>query len=148
MPRSAILVAFALFVLAGCLGPTAEPGATATPYPDEIVAFPDGPKDRPALPETITADSVSSYVKILEFRYSYNELWDGPGTEVGMSEHSCSVASTQRQGSGYLVTVDCTGYVNRPVNGAESTRTEHADLPPWSVRYYIDANTVARTEVE
>jgi hypothetical protein len=151
-----------LVVLAGCTGlvtdgstasspvagstPTVEtPTATATPFPNTTVAFPAGPKSRPALPETITQETAREYAIRHEYRYSYNELWSGPETEVGMSEASCGVQSTEPEASGYVVTVRCTAYVNEPSSG-DTTRTRHADLPPWTVRYFVDENTVVREE--
>jgi hypothetical protein len=124
-----------------------ERTATATPFPDTTVAFPDGPKSRPARPETITAQTAADYAVRHEYRYSYNRLWSGPGTEVGMSEHSCGVRSTAERGDGYVVTVRCTAYVNEPVGGSDSTATRHADLPPWTVRYYLDGDSLVREEV-
>ena len=162
--RSGVVLLLGLVVLAGCAGPVADestassPGAestptvatattttTATPFPNTTVAFPAGPKSRPALPETITAATAQEYAISHEYRYSYNELWSGPETEVGMSEASCGVQSTEPEASGYVVTVRCTAYLNEP-SGGDTTRTRHADLPPWTVRYLIDANTVVREE--
>ncbi|WP_192918447.1 hypothetical protein [Salinigranum salinum] len=166
--RYGLVLIIALVVLSGCTGggpgaspastptdrqPTATATATATttatttPYPNSTAAFPDGPKSRPALPGEITAETAGEYAITHEYRYSYNRLWDGPETEVGMSEASCGVQSTTREASGYLVTVRCTAYVNEPAPG-NTTRTQHADLPPWTVRYYLDENSVVREEVE
>jgi hypothetical protein len=64
-----------------------------------------------------------------------------------MSEASCSVESTEPRASGYLVVVRCTAYVNEPAAGENTTATIHADYPPWSVRYYVDENSVLRTEL-
>lgn len=158
-PRSRrLLVALALsalVTLAGCAAAPGGPGAgsptdsptatpTATPYPNETVAFPSGPKDRPTLPGRLTAETAADYVVTHEFRYSYNRLHE-PGATVGMSEASCSVQSTEAAGDGYLVTVRCTAYVNRPVD--DRTVTEHADYPPWTVEYYVDGNSVLREEL-
>lgn len=162
--RCRTILTLCLVAVAGCVGApapaddppteatpidaTATPAtATATPYPNETVVFPPGPKSRPALPETLTAETAGTYAKRHEYRYSYNDLWSGPDTEVGMSEHSCSVESTEPAGAGYLVTVRCTAYVNEPSAG-ESTRTQHLDYPPWTVRYYVDENSVVREELE
>lgn len=154
----------ALLALAGCLGaPPTGPGeasptgrttaatATPTPYPNETVPFPDGPKSRPALPETVDRETAESYAISHEYRYRYNELWDGPGTEVGMSEDSCTVESSTARGDGYEVVVRCVGYVNKPPGDAtpganETVTTVHYDLAPWTVRYYIDENSVVREE--
>lgn len=154
------LVLVALVVLAGCTGlvtdgstassPVTESTPTAgttttTPFPNTTVDFPAGPKSRPALPETITQETAREYAIRHEYRYSYNELWSGPETEVGMSEASCGVRSTESEASGYVVTVRCSAYVNEPSSG-DTTRTRHADLPPWTVRYFLDENTVVREE--
>ncbi|WP_318567181.1 hypothetical protein [Salinigranum marinum] len=147
--RSEAFLLLGLLVLAGCTGsvtdgstasspgvertPTVETTtATATPFPNTTVAFPAGPKSRQALLETITAETAREYVVRHEYRYSYNELWSGPETEVGMSDASCGVRSTEPEASGYVVTVRCTAYVNEPSSG-DTTRTRHADLPPWNV---------------
>ena len=154
-PRSQrLLVALALSALVTLAGCTAVPGTggstdsptvspTATPYPNETVAFPPGPKERPDLPDRLTAETAADYALTHEFRYSYNQLHE-PGATVGMSEASCSVQSTEAAGDGYLVTVRCTAYVNRPVE--DRTVTEHADYPPWTVEYYVDGNSVLREE--
>ena len=122
--------------------------ATATPFPNTTVRFPAGPKSRPELPETLTRETAREYAIRHEYRYSYNDLYSGPKTEVGMSTESCSVESTTPQGDGYVVTVRCSGYVNEPAGGSETTRTRHSDLPPWTVRYYLDGNSVVREEIE
>lgn len=154
--RRAVLAVVALVALAGCSGvapghsssSSPTPTATTTPYPNETVAFPDGPKSRPALPDAITAESAASYATTHEYRYSYNEFWAGPGTEVGMSEHSCQIESTEATGDGYVVVLQCTAYVNEPTEDASSTQTQHFDYPPWTVRYYVDENSVLRDELE
>lgn len=145
MARSALLAVVAALLLAGCVGPIGGGTPTATPYPDELVPFPDGPKERPPLPGELTDETARDYAVAHEFRFSYNELWS-PGAEVGMSEHSCSVEALEAAGEGYLVTVGCTGYVNEPVDG--ETETRHVDLAPWTVRYYLDGDSVLRTELE
>lgn len=144
------LFALAFVALAGCAAAPGGPGAggptdgqTATPYPNETVTFPSGPKERPDLPDRLTAETAADYVVTHEFRYSYNQFHE-PGATVGMSEASCSVQSTEAAGDGYLVTVRCTAYVNRPVE--DRTVTEHADYPPWTVEYYVDGNSVLRQE--
>jgi hypothetical protein len=171
MRRAALLVA-ALLVVTGCTGavtdrpsttaapggasptPTPSPSPTATtaattptPYPNETPTFPPGPKSAPERPERLTAETAGDYALRYEFRYSYNELWQ-PSAEVGLSVDSCSVESSVRHASAnanaYLVVVRCVGYVNQPVSG--ETRTQHADLPPWTVRYYVDANSLRREE--
>ncbi|WP_380676448.1 hypothetical protein [Salinigranum sp. GCM10025319] len=121
--------------------------ATATPYSNTTVRFPAGPKSRPDLPGTFTRESAREYAIRHEYRYSYNDLYSGPETEVGMSTESCGVESTTQRGDGYVVTVRCSGYVNEPAGG-ETTRTRHSDLPPWTVRYYLDGNSVVREEIE
>lgn len=153
----ATLAVLGLVVLAGCAAlpggsgtpsPQAEPTSTAetgTPWPNETVPFPSGPKDRPTLPGRLTAETAADYALTHEFRYSYNELHEGPNTTVGMSEASCSVQSTEAAADGYLVTVRCTAYVNRPVE--DRTVTEHADYPPWTAEYYVDGNSVLREEL-
>ena len=155
--RPLILALLAAVALAGCLGspaatgPSPQPSATGPsgpPYPNETAPFPPGPKERPALPEPLTAEAAGDFALTHEFRYSYNELKDGPDTEVGMSEHSCSVDSVAAAADGYRVTVSCTAYVNEPAGGADATRTQHLDLPPWTARYYLDGNSVIRWEVE
>lgn len=163
MRRLALLTTVALLALAGCAGPVADSPATdsattstgtptatdtptAAPYPDRTVAFPDGPKERPPLPETITRETARDYVLTHEYRYSYNGFWAGNGTEVGLSRASCHVDSTAATGDGYTVVVQCSGYVNEPVEG--QTRTRHYDYPPWTVRYYVDGDSVLRTELE
>lgn len=154
-----------VLAFAGCLGgpatgPAEEsrtvttPGATPspTPYPNRVVPFPDGPKSRPAFPETIDREAAESYAVRHEFRYRYNELWDGPGTEVGMSEDSCTVESSTARGDGYEVVVRCVASVNKPPGdatpgGNETVTTVHYDLAPWTVRYYIDRNSIVREGV-
>lgn len=163
LPPLATGVALLVLVTAGCAGPLSDrpggpspassagpttSGTAITPYPDEVVPFPDGPKSRPSLPDDLTAETAADYARLHEFRYSYNELWRGPGTEVGMSaEGSCDVESVQQRGDGFLVVVRCVGYVNRPSGDPNSTATIHADLPPWTVRYYVDADSIRRREV-
>jgi hypothetical protein len=161
MARLAVLVVLSL-ALAGCVGPvadttptatpgttpTATPGTTptATPYLDEMVTFPDGPKERPSLPDELTRESAGEYAVAHEYRFRYNELHE-PGAEVGLSEESCGVEDVSQAGSGFTVTVRCSAYVNRPADGT-STETVHYDYPPWTVRYYVDADSVLRTELE
>lgn len=166
---SVLLSVLAVVLLAGCLGSVGDAAsgtgtptdgttratqtspdgtATATPYPNRSPAFPAGPKSEPDRPGELTADTVASFVKSYEFRYSYNDLWAGPGTEVGMSEQSCRVEAVEPRDPGYVVTVRCSAYVNEPVGGDDSTRTRHADYPPWTVRYYVDENSLLREEVE
>jgi hypothetical protein len=166
--RTALLLA-TLPVLAGCAGvvtdgstatpspgspddgatattvPTTTATPTATPYPNATPPFPSGPKSRPERPEWPTAGTAADYGLRYEFRHSYNGLWK-PDAEVGLSVDSCGVESTAEHRSGYRVAVRCVGYVNQPVSG--ETRTQHADLPPWTVRYYVDANSLHREEVE
>jgi hypothetical protein len=65
-----------------------------------------------------------------------------------MSEHSCHVESTEAAGSGYVVVVRCSAYVNETSGGSDSTATQHYDYPPWTARYYVDENSLLREEVE
>jgi pectin methylesterase-like acyl-CoA thioesterase len=143
MPRRALLFALGV-LLAGCVAPVADTTPTETPYPDERAPFPDGPKDRPPLPDAFTEATAREYAVAHEFRYSFNDRWE-PDAEVGLSENSCDVQSAAAAGSGHEVTVRCVGYVNRP---AENTATPsvHHDLAPWTVRYYLDGDSVLRTE--
>lgn len=107
--------------------------------------FPPGPKSSPERPERRTVETAGDYAHRYELRHSYDELWE-PGAEVGLSVDSCGVESAAPYRDGYRVVVRCVGYVNRPVAG--ETRTRHADLRPWTVRYYVDRNGLRRDEVE
>ena len=166
MRRTALLPT-ALVLLAGCAGvvtdaSTATPASrppgdgstttatattdspTATPRPR---AAPPGPKSSPERPERRTVETAGDYAHRYELRHSYDELWE-PGAEVGPSVDSCGVESAAPYRDGYRVVVRCVGYVNRPVAGETRTRTRHADLRPWTVRYYVDRNGLRRDEVE
>jgi hypothetical protein len=147
--RIALLAVLSL-ALAGCVGPVADSTPTATPsptpHPDELVSFPDGPKERPSLPDELTVETASDYAVAHEARFRYNELWE-PGAEVGLSEGTCAVEGAADAGDGFTVTVRCSVYVNRPADGT-STETVHYDYAPWTVRYYVDADSVLRTELE
>ncbi|SFR66447.1 hypothetical protein [Halogeometricum limi] len=167
MKRTALLSLVVLVALAGCVGsfggpqtaastdspvtstsetPTTE--APTTPYPDETAVFPSGPKSAPERPANPTAESVESYVLTYEFRHRYNELWS-PDATVGLSEKSCSVRSVEEVQDGYTATVHCAGaYVNEPTGGPNSTATQHADYPPWTVRYYVDEDSLIREELD
>jgi hypothetical protein len=156
--RLAVVVVLLSCGFAGCLGgpsapatgttspaPTADGPTTdrpaATAYPDRTATFPPGPKDRPEPPASFTAERAAAYAVAFEYRYSYNRLSPGPVGSVGLSEASCRVDSTESAGDGYLVVVTCRGYVNEPGAG---TATEHVDLAPWTVRYYLDPDSVLR----
>lgn len=163
MPRPALLALALLVPLVGCLGggpasPASPMGSfspsptttgtlspTATPYPNRTVGLPSGQKERPERPSSLTTETAAEYAIAFAYRYSYNAHWTGPGTEIGFSEASCSVESNESVDDGHLVTAWCSGYVNLPSN--ESTVTVHSDLPPWTVRYYIDENSVLREEL-
>lgn len=168
MRTSVLLCVVAVVLLAGCVGsvadapagettatsrtavqttPSATAEPTATPYPNRTASFPAGPKSEPERPAELTAETAAAFAKTYEYRYSYNDL-SGPGRTVGMSEHSCHVESAEAAGSGYVVVVQCSAYVNEAAGGSESTATQHYDYPPWTARYYVDENSLLREEVE
>ncbi|MFB6143151.1 MAG: hypothetical protein ABEJ30_07395 [Halorientalis sp.] len=129
----------ALLVTAGCVGapgdaapgtsPTPEtsptPDGTPTPSGDSTpgqddpdaepplngstVEWPAGPKDRPAIPASLTEPSVRAFVGTFEYRYVYNNLYVDEGTNVSLD---CSVQSVTSQAEGYTAVVECTGYSN------------------------------------
>lgn len=163
MRTGLLLWAVALVLLAGCVRSVGDaPGGaatasetavrttsepTATPYPNRTASFPAGPKSEPERPAELTAETAAAFATTYEYRYSYNRL-SGPDRTVGMSEHSCHVDSTEATGSGYVVVVQCSAYVNEAAGGGDSTATQHYDYPPWTARYYVDGNSLLREEVE
>ena len=158
-----------LVLLAGCLGgagspaettehsPTTStessppssstPAATPTPFPDTVVPFPDGPKERPDRPTNLTAETVSEFVRVHEYRYVYNRLWYGDATEVSVN---CEVRSVERVGDGYRAVVGCSGYSNtRGTPGPNATGTATAVHADYFTRYYaylVDDDSLVRRE--
>ena len=115
------------------------------------VDFPDGPKSPPAVPSTLTAESVRTFVRTHEYRYAYNELWMGEGTEVSLD---CSVRRVGRIDDGWRAIVRCTGYANRQAavpNGTSTATAVHADYFTQYWAYRVAEESVRRrraTETE
>ena len=126
----------------------ATPAATTPPpFPDTVVLFPDGPKERPDRPANLTAETVREFVRTHEHRYVYNQLWHGEATEVSVG---CEVHSVERAGGGYRAVVGCRGYSNtRGTPGPNATGTATAVHADYFTRYYtylVDADSVVRRE--
>lgn len=164
MPRARALhlLTLALVLTAGCVGdplagsssPTGdsprspEPTTTDTPLSGDPVEFPDGPKERPERPATPNESTVREYARTYEYRYAYNSLWYGEGSDV---ELECDVESVTEQSYGYEAVVTCTGYSNTRGTTANSTATGttlHADWGSQTYRYRISADATTRAHAE
>ncbi|MFC7137449.1 hypothetical protein [Halobaculum litoreum] len=150
-----------LLVASGCLGAPGAPSApadgspaAATALPGDPVAWPDGPKERPALPATLNESAVGSYALTHEYRYVYNSLWFDPSTEVTLE---CDLDGVARERGAWRATVTCTGYSNsdgHTDNGTiTATPAPHADYFTQTWVYWVgdgeDGDTVVhRTRPE
>lgn len=121
------------------LSPTDTPTA-------ELVSFPDGPKERPLPPKTLTKASVREYVHTMEYRYVSNSLWRGQYTDVHVS---CEVEELEQRDYGYSAVVACTGYsnVNPPENSTASPGV-HYDYFTQVYRYVVTEDETRRRFVE
>ncbi|WP_435145821.1 hypothetical protein [Halobaculum sp. P14] len=154
----------ALVVSAGCLGtsggtptptasPTTPPGSPSesptagplTPLPDSTPAFPDGPKERPAIPDDLSTATAASFAKTHERRWVYNTLYGGPSSDVSIE---CSVDSAARVSVGYRVVVSCTASATtggEPLPNSTATSTVvHADWFTQTFVYLVDEDSVVR----
>ena len=149
--RRSVLAALTALV-GGCLGgPTAGSGETESPPaspgtpPDRTGPFPAGPKVPPDRPETLTPETVREFVHEYEYRYVYNELWMGDGTEVVVD---CGVDRVAAVEGGYEAAVTCTGYANAgggPRTNVTGTTTRiHADLSTLTSTYRVTEGAVIR----
>ncbi|WP_380676393.1 hypothetical protein [Salinigranum sp. GCM10025319] len=103
---------------------TDRPPDTRTSFEGTTVNFPDGPKEQPPIPDPLTEESVREFVHTHEYRFAYNLLWYGSGTDVTLS---CEVGSVEDVGVGYRATVTCRVF-DGPRDGRELD--EHADPHP------------------
>lgn len=168
--RTAVTVlAVALALTAGCVGgpggpPVASPetadtpettvpgspGADETPdydqpWPNRTVEWPEGPKERPDWPADPDADSVAAFVREHEYNYVYNSLWYSENSEV---EASCEEPTVDERGSGWVVSVTCTGYSDSAGTPAgDTTLAPHADWFTQTYRYRVDEDTILRERV-
>lgn len=146
-----------ILVVSGCLGapagsPTATPtrsdtalSSTATPTA-EPVSLPDGPKDRPARPESLTEASVREYVQTMEYRWVYNSLWRGPDTDVHVT---CEIEGVEVQDEGYEVVVSCNGYADiDPPENSTATPGPHYDYSTQVYLYVVTEETTRRRFVK
>lgn len=167
--KSALPLALVLVVLtAGCVsGPVGSPTPTdipsevsqsptempttateaSTPPPNRTVEFPDGPKERPERPETLTEESVGEFVKTHEYRYAYNQLWYNEHSEVHLD---CELQSVTERDGWYEVTVSCTGYSNTggETSGNETATELHADWFTQTFVYSLDENSLIRERAD
>lgn len=125
---------------------TAETPSTVhspTTPADGTIEWPEGPKDQPDRPETLTEQSVREYAKTHEYRYVYNTLWYSEYTEVTLD---CSVETVGPAGEGYEVIVSCTGSSNTggEAPGTRTATVMHADYFTQTYSYYVDENTTRR----
>lgn len=127
--------------------PTTDSPAVApgTPLPNTTVELPDGPKERPERPETLTRDSVAEYAETFEYRYVYNSLWYNQYSNVSVT---CELESVGQVDVGWKAVVSCTAYSNTggPATGTESPTVVHADWFTQTFTYLIDENSTVRRE--
>ena len=140
-PRATLLACgiALLLVAGGCLGAPGSPAGTtdpadaspttaATPLPGDPVDWPDGPKERPPVPSTLTESSVGAYAETHEYRYVYNSLWFDASTEVTLE---CDLDGVERERDAWRATVTCTGYSDSDGTTGNGTITgtpaPHAD---------------------
>lgn len=133
------------FTTAGCLG--ADSGSpSATPLPPGTVEYPDGPKEPPERPATLSESAVREYVQTVEYRYAYNSLWVNEYTDVTLD---CRVDAVNETAWGYESVVTCTGHSNTDVPAtATATPGPHADWFTQSFRYRVSENATHRDQVE
>jgi hypothetical protein len=153
--RARYLLTVVLVLTAGCVGtplgsdgPSGEspasPGPTAaTPFPGYAIDFPDGPKELPERPTPLNGSSVRDYTRTVEYRYAYNSLWYGAGSEVSVD---CTVDSVTKRSSGYAAVVTCTGYSNTrgTASGTVTGTVLHADWGSRTARYRVTENATDR----
>jgi hypothetical protein len=140
-----------LLCLAGCSGaPGIQPAdspqgpneaATSTAEP---VAFPDGPKSQPDRPDELTEESVREYVRTLQYRISYNSLWDSDVEEVNLK---CWVEGVENDGEAFTAEVSCSGSYTE-YHGESETQEAIYDLASLRYRYFVSSNSTRRTAVE
>jgi hypothetical protein len=115
-----------------------------TPFQGTPVDFPDGPKAQPPIPDRLSRESVREFVHTHEYRFAYNQLWYGSGTDVTLS---CEVGTVEDVGVGYRAVVTCRGSstVRGTVENSTKTRTPiHADWFDQTYVYLVDEETVIR----
>lgn len=139
-------------IVAGCTSPSepaqsgtdTNPSASVTPTKTaEPVTFPEGPKERPDHPRTLTRASVRTYVYEMEYRYVFNSLWHGTHTDV---ELSCEVERVRKGDDRYEAIVACTGYADvSPPENSTATQGPHYDYFTQVFRYVVSEHTTLRT---
>ncbi|SFR86933.1 hypothetical protein SAMN05216559_0284 [Halomicrobium zhouii] len=123
--------------------PTDTPTDVQTPPPNRTVELPEGPKERPERPETLTEDSVGEFVKTHEYRYAYNGLWYSEHSEVTLD---CTLHGVTERDGWFEATVSCSGSSNTggPAEGTEAVTELIADWSTLTYVYYVDENSLIR----
>lgn len=144
--RSGLVALLVLLALTAGCQTLAGDGPDATPLPPGTVDYPDGPKEPPQRPDTLTTSSVRTYVSTAEYRYAYNSLWVNEYTDVKLE---CRVDEVSETPWGYESVVTCTGHSNTdPPPNASVTPGPHADWFTQSFRYRVSENATHRDRVE
>jgi hypothetical protein len=177
--RTLVAVLAALTLLAGCLGapgseattvdasppptattqpppptetvtiPTTAYEVSYTPFPDAEPTFPDGPKSPPDRPSTLTAESVSEFVRTYERRWVYNSMYVADASDFTASV-DCSVEHLTERDVGYVAVVGCTAYAeyytDRTPEGPETPAKVHADWFTQYFTYLVDEDSLVRRE--
>lgn len=133
-----ILLLAALLVLAGCL---AAPGTAAdrgtTPVDDDAV----DPREPPARPDPVTADSVGAYAAATEEVYRHNAILDANANVTAITVH-CKAETVVESGDGFRVTVGCIHAWEMDNDGEVAI----ADGAPYSVVYEVTEERTERGE--
>ena len=137
----AVLALVSLLLVAGCLSAaTATEGnpepdltntddATQVPQPNEREPV---PRDLPAAPDTITAETVGPFVSSYEEIRMHNELVGAHSDLVSLGT-SCTVESVGPANGSYTVTVECGHWYEF----ADGDRRGIADGAPYTITYTV-----------
>lgn len=104
---------------------------------EEQPAFPDGPKEKPSIPDVWNESSSRVYAKEYEKRRLYNEYYTENTEELTIM---CDVTGVENSQNGYKVTLYCQG-----VQYMEGT-THHGDYIGPKVTYYLTSKSVKREQ--
>ncbi|MDQ2074733.1 hypothetical protein RBH20_19585 [Haloarcula sp. H-GB4] len=132
------LVTFSTY-LAGCTSPITDKNARTPVSYDDSGTFgetPDGPKSYPDRPDSLSPETISSYVREFEYARVYNSLHESDAETVSVD--CTGVYDTGARGGHYALAA-CTGYANYADGG-------HADHGQGPAVYFVGDRLTVRIE--
>jgi hypothetical protein len=122
--------------LAGCASPTTDKNVRTTASYDDSGTFgetPDGPKSYPDRPDSLSPETISSYVREFEYARVYNSLYESDAETVSVD---CTGMYDTAARGGHYALAACTGYANY----ADGVHADHGQRP--AVYFVADGLTI------